>query len=128
MRQLIVLALVVLAACGGDAGTGAVGTASGEPVGGDAQPQEGVRITGTLQTDPDLEGGCSWLDTDAGPFEVLWPEGYQVEFPDGQLTGPDAEVVAATGDEVSVTGEEAVDRVSICQVGTLFEATDVQTS
>ena len=133
MRCLLILAVLLplaLTACAGDAGTGAEGTAgAGEAAseaGGDAQPQDEVELTGTLRGDADLEGGCAWVDTDAGPFEVLWPQGYDVEFPDGDLVGPDGEVVASTGDTISVTGTEAADRVSICQVGTIFEATEVQ--
>lgn len=84
-------------------------------------------ITGALGGSQELEGGCAWLETgDAGRHEILWPDGYQVQFEPVQLLGPDGEVVASEGDRVTVHGRPADDMASICMVGPIFEASEVE--
>jgi hypothetical protein len=121
VRITIVAALLsVLAACGPAPADEA--TAASTPVDG---PSASARtLTGLLGGDPDLEGGCVWLDTDDGRVEVLWPDGYGASADPVQLRDEDA-VVAREGDEVTITGGPAADRVSTCQVGTLWTATSV---
>ncbi len=93
------------------------------------EPEEGraLQITGTFDGDPQLEGGCAWVDAPDGTrYEVLWPEGYEVDFDRMRLLGPEGEEVAASGDTVTVEGAVAEDMASFCMVGTLFEATAVE--
>lgn len=83
-------------------------------------------ITGTLGGDESLEGGCAWLDTADGRYQVLWPDGYTVEFGPVRLLGPEGEVVADAGQTLTVEGEPAEDMMSVCQVGELWQATAVE--
>lgn len=83
-------------------------------------------ITGTLAGDESLEGGCAWLDTADGRYQVFWPDGYTVEFGPVRLLGPGGEVVAEAGQTLTVEGEPAADMMSVCQVGELWQATAVQ--
>ena len=81
-------------------------------------------ITGTLSAD-DVEGGCLVLAADDGErYEVIWPDGWQVS-PQLDVVNADGEVVAEGGDRIIVRGEIADDMASICQVGQIFEATEV---
>lgn len=122
MRITIVAALLtVLAACGSAPADEA--TDASTPVDGPSASER--TLTGLLGGDPDLEGGCVWLDTDDGRVEVLWPDGYRASADPVQLRADDA-VVAREGDEVAITGAPAADRVSTCQVGTLWTATAVE--
>lgn len=82
-------------------------------------------IAGTLDGDADLEGGCVWLDTADGRYEVLWPDGWRASADPVALRNPDGDVVARRGDRVEVTGRRAEDRITTCQRGTIFEATEV---
>jgi hypothetical protein len=117
MRRLAVVLLVapVLAGCPGPTEEGPVTAPEPEP----------ADLEGTLGGDADLEGGCAWLDVDDERYEVFWPEGYEVAFDPVRLLGPDGETVAEEGEVVRVRGEVAEDVVTICMVGTPFEATDV---
>lgn len=125
MRQVLaVLAAVVL--LGGCAG---VTEAEPEPTSAAPLPSPSVRpggrsLTGTLGGDENLEGGCAWLDTAGGRYEVLYPEGYEIRFDPLRLEGP-AGTVAAAGERLRVEGAPATDLASICQVGDLFRATAV---
>lgn len=83
-------------------------------------------LVGTLGGSAELEGGCAWLEASEGRFEVIYPEGYRVEFEPLRLIGPDGETVAEEGDELTVAGAPAGDVMSICQVGAIFEATEVR--
>lgn len=124
MRTAILMVLLFAAtACGSSS---AVGT--GDATRADASPSAGGTDTlvGTLGGDPALEGGCVWLETDDGHVEVVWPEGYTASADPVELRGPDDEVVAAEGDEVRIEGAMADDRVSVCQVGTIWTATTVE--
>jgi hypothetical protein len=103
----IALAGLVMTACAG-------GTAQG-----------GDGLTGVFGGDAALEGGCAWLDVDGDRWEVLYPDGYTVAFDPVRLIGPDGQVVAEAGSTLRVRGAEATDAVSVCQVGRLWQATDV---
>lgn len=116
MRVLTVMLLaLLLVACGEDA---AVTPPPDEP-------EPTGMLEGTLSGDAQLEGGCAWLETDDGRYEVLYPTGYEVAFDPLRLLGPDGETVAEEGEAVTVRGTEASDMVSACQVGTLFQASEV---
>lgn len=95
----------------------------------DAPPVLSGDLVGTLGGDRDLETGCAWLTDSAGKrWEVLWPRGYRITFPEGRdpvLTGPDDEVVARAGDTVAVNGAPPSGLGSHCMVGELFEATQL---
>lgn len=112
MRALAAVMLVVLTACA---------SANGDDL---STASPGATVTGTLGGDPALEGGCAWLDTPQGRYQVIYPEGYEVTFEPLRLEGPDG-IVAAEGDSLTVHGEESDALVSVCQVGTLFTATHV---
>ncbi|HUH06808.1 MAG TPA: hypothetical protein VML96_03275 [Egibacteraceae bacterium] len=83
-------------------------------------------LVGVLGGSAELEGGCAWLETPQGRFEVIYPQGYRVEFDPLRLLGPEGATVAEEGDEIAVTGAPAGDLMSICQVGAIFEATEVE--
>lgn len=119
---LLGVLLMLLVACGEE-----TGEQIGDAPNGDAE-EGAVEISGALQGDAELEGGCAWLQAADERYEVHWPEGYAVSFDPLQLTGPDGEVVAEEGDEVTVSGRVAEDRASVCMVGTIFEAAAVQGS
>ena len=94
-----------------------------------ARPSNGAgassTLTGTLGADT-VEGGCGYLeDRDGTRYEILWPDGWELELEPLELRDPDGTVVATAGDEVTVRGEEATDMASICQIGPIFEATEV---
>lgn len=85
-----------------------------------------TELTGTLGGDDALEGGCAWIDGPDGRYEVLYPEGYTVEFGPVRIVGPDGEVVAEQGDTVTVAGAPAEGMMSICQVGQMWQAESVE--
>lgn len=113
---LAVLAAFLLSACGG---------AGGDPAGGGAGEAD---LAGRFGGDAALEGGCAWLDPVDGGERVqpVWPAGYEVRFDPLRLIGPDGETVAEEGDTVLVDGERAEDAVTVCQVGPVFEVTEVR--
>lgn len=84
-------------------------------------------LTGTLAGDAQLEGGCVWLETADGRVEVRWPEGDVASADPLELRAPSGQVVATAGEEVTVTGAPARGAVSICQVGEIWEASEVAT-
>lgn len=120
--------LLLVASCGGSgepaadgrSPVGSMPTTGSPTVGGEAD------LVGTLGGDAQLEGGCAWLDTEAeGRVEPHWPEGYRVAFDPVRLLGPDGEVVAEAGDTVRVSGAIAGDVMTVCQIGPVFEVTEV---
>lgn len=120
----LVLAGLLLVACGDEpASTPPPGDAGDDEQTGAAEGP--VTLEGTLGGDADLEGGCAWLETDDGRFEVMYPDGYEVAFDPLRLLGPDSETIAADGETVRVEGTVGDDMVSACQVGTIFQATGV---
>lgn len=120
---LLATAVLALTACGGtDAGDGDTQGATPAADGATGGP---TTITGTLAGDAQLEGGCVWVDTADGRYEVRWPEGWHSGVDPIQVRGPDGEVVAGEGDEIRVTGEVRRDVATVCQVGTVLDAADV---
>ena len=131
MRYVVVLAAVLLSACGGDPGSGDAGP-SDLPLPGSelSAPDDagngkgGKSITGTFGGSAQLEGGCAWVQDGRTKWEVEWPAGYSVSFDPLTLTGPDG-TVAEEGDTLTVKGRHQADAVTICQVGPLWRATEV---
>jgi hypothetical protein len=122
--RIAVLLVVVLAACAGRQGDDPV-IQSPPPDEPTAAPADGDTLTGTLGGDAQLEGGCAWIDDGDTRWEVLYPEGYTVTFDPLTLVGPDGPM-AEEGATVTVTGAEQSDMVTICQVGPVWQATDVR--
>ncbi len=95
-----------------------------------ADPSEdasGTTLVGTFGGDPDLEGGCAWVEAaDGSRYEVEYPAGYEVRFDPLELVGPDGEVMAGEGDQVRLTGAVDPDLMSFCQIGEIFVATSVE--
>jgi hypothetical protein len=85
----------------------------------------GEPLTGILGADA-IEGGCGYLQTPDGTrHEVLYPDGWQLRLSPLELRAPDGKVVATGGDEVTVYGSPATDMASICQIGPIFRADEV---
>jgi len=84
-----------------------------------------VIVTGRLGFD-DIEGGCSFLETDDGThYEVAYPVGWTLDRMRAELRGPGGQLARA-GESVTVRGAIATDRSSICQIGPILAATDVK--
>jgi hypothetical protein len=121
MRVTFAALLIALTAC-----------APGDP-GKDETPTPSTRdkvtgaeiITGRFGADA-VEGGCSHLEADDGThYEVIYPDGWQVQASPLQLTDPHGEVVATGGEMITVRGAVAHEMASICQIGPIFRATEV---
>lgn len=101
----------------------------GRPMEAEASPALSGNLVGTLHGDRDLEMGCAWLtDATGKQWEILWPAGYRIGFPDGRepiLSGPRGEIVARAGDSIALNGQRPSGLGSYCMVGELFEATQV---
>lgn len=124
MRTAIMVLLVLAAtACGSPSAVDTGGDTS-QAAAGTPAAATGHGLTGMLGGDPTLEGGCVWLDTADGRVEVVWPDGWTATADPVGLSGPDGQTAAA-GDEVRIEGRAATDRVSVCQVGTIWTATAV---
>ena len=83
-------------------------------------------LTGILSADS-IEGGCGYLHASNGTrYQVIYPDGWNLQLSPLQLTSPGGEIVARGGDEVTVRGSEATDMASICQIGPIFRATAVE--
>ena len=78
-------------------------------------------ISGQLRGDPTLEGGCAWLETAEGNFEVSYPPGWRVELDPVVLRDPHGNERAGEGDIVTVAGW-ITDQPTTCQVGWTFQA------
>jgi len=88
-----------------------------------ARPE--MTVTGRLGFD-DIEGGCSFLETDEGTrYEVAYPDGWTLDRMRAELRGPGGQLARA-GESVTVRGAIATDRSSICQIGPILVATDVE--
>ena len=89
---------------------------------------EAADLIGTLGGDPNLEGGCAWIDGEDGErYEVVYPEGWHIETDPLRLLDPNGEVAAEGGDRIGLVGGVGEGMASICQVGTIFIATEVLT-
>ncbi|HSK97454.1 MAG TPA: hypothetical protein VK891_12620 [Euzebyales bacterium] len=101
--------------------------AASEPAPSEAPPSapDGTSLTGVLGGDAQLEGGCVWLETDEGRVEPLWPTGYTATTDPGRLLDPPGEQVAEEGDRITITGGPAQDVATICQVGEVWNVTEV---
>jgi hypothetical protein len=99
---------------------------SGSSDGVRPSPAAGLRsVTGVLSFD-DIEGGCAFLQTATGTrFEVIYPDGWQLDRSAAVLRGPAGERAHA-GETLTVRGAIATDRSSICQIGPIFRATSVE--
>lgn len=118
MRLIYVLGLTIALTGCAQATTGGASDAGPSP-----SPQGSVQ--GVLGGDAELEGGCVWLETDTERVEVLWPEGYRADVDPIELRDPAGAVIATEGDRLTVHGEPATEQMSSCQIGALWEATDV---
>lgn len=130
MRWLLTLVLVLgLAGCAGQGDASIESTPSAEPSGPDLASGSpgliaGATITGVLSADS-VEGGCLFLSADDGErYEVVWPDDWHIT-PQLDVTNPDGELVAEGGDRITVRGRIAEDMASICQIGQIFEATEI---
>ena len=84
-----------------------------------------LTVTGRLGFD-DIEGGCSFLETDEGTrYQVTYPDGWTLDRVGAELRGPGGQVALA-GEPVTVRGAVATDRSSICQIGPIVVATEVE--
>ena len=74
-----------------------------------------------------VEGGCAYLETNDGTrYEVVYPRGWRVRLSPLAVIDPNGEVFATAGDEITVRGDIADDMASICQIGPIFRATEVE--
>lgn len=121
---LMVAGMALVASCGQDPVAGPPDNGVERDEGPDDAQDEQV-LEGTLAGDPQLEGGCAWLDTGDGRFDVQYPGGYEIAFEPVRLQDPDGDVIASEGDTVRVRGRVAEDVMTICQVGTVFRASEV---
>ena len=88
-------------------------------------PGQGESLTGILGSDA-VEGGCAYLRAaDDTRYEVLYPDGWMVVTSPLRLVDPDGNVRARADDLVTVRGAVATDMASICQIGPIFQATEV---
>jgi hypothetical protein len=80
--------------------------------------------TGVLRSDA-IEGGCAYVQTvDGQKYEVIPPDGWQLQKAPAAFVDPAGQVVARAGDVVTVHGHEA-DMMSICQIGPIIQATEI---
>jgi hypothetical protein len=81
--------------------------------------------TGILSMDA-IEGGCAYLQGATGTkYQVLYPDGWQLNTSPLELLAPDGSVHSKGGDTVSIKGSEAGGMASICQIGPIIQATEV---
>ena len=86
---------------------------------------KGGLLTGRLGIS-EVEGGCPYLEAaDGTRYEVIYPNGWQLDRAAMQLRDPGGTLVAAAGDTVTVRGQVATGMVSTCQIGPIFQATEV---
>ena len=85
----------------------------------------GSELSGMLGADS-IEGGCGYLETvDGTRYQVIYPDGWDLQLSPLQLISPEGDVVARGGDTVTVLGSETSDMASICQIGPIFMASEV---
>ena len=82
-------------------------------------------LTGILGL-AEIETGCPYLEAaDGTRYEVMYPDGWELQRSPLQLVAPDGTTVARAGEEVTVRGSVAGDMASVCQIGPIFRATEV---
>jgi hypothetical protein len=98
-----------------------------QPVVSPSQPTSGKDdlLIGRLGIS-EVEGGCPYLEAaDGTRYEVIYPNGWQLDRASMQLRDPAGTLVAAAGDVVTIRGQVASGMVSTCQIGPIFQATEV---
>jgi len=127
-RVLVVVALLVACQQGGAESMSYEAGESGSLSPASASQQAGGKsglLTGRLGL-AEVEGGCPYLEAaDGTRYEVIYPNGWQLDKAMPQLRDPDGRVVAAAGDILTIRGEVATGMVSTCQIGPIFQATEV---
>ena len=130
------MVVVVMNGCSGSGGAASPQGDSSSGAGASASPSlelasqkpsvvgADTTYSGVLGADS-IEGGCSYLQTaDGKRYELIPPDGWQLDKGSAQLTGPDGAIVARAGDAITVKGHEA-DMVSICQIGPIIQAVEI---
>lgn len=130
------VAMVALSACASSSGSSQSADASPSPSSAStpvkseqptSRPAGGGtdELIGALGADS-VEGGCAYLQAEDGTrYEVIYPDGWQVQPAPLQLRNPEGEVVATGGETITVRGNEAGDMASICMIGPIFTADEV---
>lgn len=137
--SLLLMLGVVMAGCssgsGGASGSGAASPSGGGPSAAAPSPSlelaspksptgGGNTYTGVLRSDA-IEGGCVYLlAADGQKYEIIPPDGWNLQKAPAAVVSPDGQVVAKAGDVITVHGNEA-DMMSICQIGPIIQATDI---
>jgi hypothetical protein len=81
--------------------------------------------TGVLRSDA-IEGGCVYLQAaDGSKFELVAPDGWEIQKSPAAVVDPNGQVVARAGQVITVNGHEA-DMMSICQIGPIIQATEIE--
>ena len=137
LAAVLVLMVVVMNGCSGSGGPASSGAGSGGS-GSGSSPSQSLELSsqkptavgadttysGVLGADS-IEGGCTYLQTaDGKRYELIPPDGWQLDKGSAQLTGPDGALVARAGNAITVKGHEA-DMVSICQIGPIIQASEI---
>lgn len=121
-------ALLLSGCASADAPGATAGEATTLPPTDMVEPSEAAspasQFTGTVGGDAQLEGGCLWLETDEGRFELRLPDDFAVDTQELTITAPDGTAVSA-GDTVEVAGTVLEDMVSVCQVGPILEVSQL---
>jgi hypothetical protein len=116
-RYLLLAAFLLLASC----------ATSSAPSGTESPQASRQGITGTFNGSPVLEGGCPWLESGTGRYQLALPQGYRVDYEQLMIVGPDGKPVAKAGDTITVTGHVAKEQLSFCQVGPIFDVETIST-
>jgi hypothetical protein len=86
----------------------------------------GELLSGMLSADSVEGGACPYLETSEGKrFQVVYPAGWRIQRSPLQLVAPDGSVYRRAGDIVTVRGAVTNQIASTCQVGPVFQATEV---
>ena len=136
LAAVFLVMVVVMNGCSGSGGAASPQGDSSDGAGASARPSlelasqkpsvvgADTTYSGVLGADS-IEGGCSYLQTaDGRRYELIPPDGWQLDKGSAQLTGPDGVIVARAGDAITVKGHEA-DMVSICQIGPIIQAVEI---
>jgi hypothetical protein len=137
--SLLLVLGVVMAGCssgnGGTSGSGGESPSGGSPSAAAPTPSlelaspkspaaGGNTYTGVLRSDA-IEGGCAYLlAADGQKYEIIPPDGWELQKAPAAVVSPDGQVVAKAGDVITVHGDQA-DMMSICQIGPIIQATDI---